>query len=515
MSMSSPSARGGPAPSRPDAPAGPAPEAFDPARVLPDPEAIRLVPRGVAVRYLLAPLSLEAAAIRLAMSNPSDVEALDRIETITGRRPVAVRCGEDQVRELIQRLYGSAADGGALEATVQEASRLGRENADGTEMPVVRLLDQILAEAVRAGATDLHIQPEETEVVVRIRVDGMMRQAHRLPAEVHLPLVTRLKVMSNLDISERRVPQDGHFELSGGDRRIDLRVSSFPTIHGENLVLRILDQSRVRYGFEDLGFHPEDVERLRTILARPNGIVLVTGPTGSGKTTTLYAALQQLDAGARNVMTLEDPVEYRLSGIRQAQILEKAGFTFATGLRALLRQDPDVLLLGEIRDAETAAIAARAALTGHLVLSTLHTNSAAGAISRLRDLGLEDYLLGSTLAAVLAQRLARRNCPACTVPQAATAAERRFLGLADDSPLTLQRGAGCPSCAQSGYAGRFAIYEFLGIDPELRRLIGQGADEETILQTAGRDRFVPMREQGVARLRAGWTTVEELARVVI
>ena len=229
---------------------------FDPSRLLPDPVAIRLIPRGVAVRYLLVPLALEPSVVRLAMSNPSDVEALDRIEAITGRRPVVLKCLEDQVRELIQRFYGSASDGGALEATVREASRLGRESTDGTEMPIVRLLDQILAEAVRVGATDLHLQPEEGEVVVRIRVDGMMRPAHRLPPEVHLPLVTRLKVMANLDISERRVPQDGHFELNGGDRRIDLRVSSFPTIHGENLVLRILDQARVRYGFEDLGFYP-------------------------------------------------------------------------------------------------------------------------------------------------------------------------------------------------------------------------------------------------------------------
>jgi type IV pilus assembly protein PilB len=491
------------------------PEGFDPARLLPDPEAIRLIPRGVAVRYLLAPLALEATVVHLAMQNPSDLEALDMVAAITGRQPVVTACSEDQVRELIQRLYGSTSTGGALEATVEETARLSREKSDGTEMPVVRLVDQILAEAVRSGATDFHAQPEEGELVVRFRIDGMLRTAFKLPSEVHLPLVTRIKVLANLDISERRLPQDGSIELTVGDRRIDLRVSCFPTIHGENLVLRILDHSRVRLGFEELGFQAGDVERLRQIIMRPNGIVLVTGPTGSGKTTTLYAALKQLDSQTRNVMTLEDPVEYRLAGIRQAQILEKAGFTFAVGLRALLRQDPDVLLVGEIRDGETAGIAARAALTGHLVLSTLHTMSAVGAISRLRELGLEDYLLASTISGILGQRLVRRICPGCTKAVEATPAERRYLDLPHAESLILQRGEGCASCGRTGYAGRLAVYELLEVSPTLRRLIGEGAGEPALLDAAIRDGFVSMRSQGIQRLREGRTTVEELARVVV
>jgi type IV pilus assembly protein PilB len=491
------------------------PEGFDPSRLLPDPEAIRLIPRGVAVRYLLAPLAIEPNVVHLAMQNPSDLEALDMVEVITNRQPVVVACSEEQVRELIQRLYGTTSTGAALEATVEETARLSREKSDGTEMPVVRLVDQILAEAVRSGATDFHAQPEEGELVVRFRIDGLLRTAFKLPSEVHLPLVTRIKVLANLDISERRLPQDGSIELVVGDRRIDLRVSSFPTIHGENLVLRILDHSRVRLGFEDLGFAPVDIERLHRIIARPNGIVLVTGPTGAGKTTTLYAALQQVDAQTRNVMTLEDPVEYRLAGIRQAQILEKAGFTFAVGLRALLRQDPDVLLVGEIRDGETAGIAARAALTGHLVLSTLHTMSAVGAISRLRELGLEDYLLASTVCAIVGQRLVRRNCPGCTKPVEATAAERRFLGLPPEEPLLLQHGEGCAACGRTGYAGRRAVYELFEVSPTLRRLIGEGAGEPALLDAAAREGFASMRSQGVQKLREGLTTLEELARVVV
>ena len=497
-------------------------EALDLSRILPDAEALRLVPRAVAVRYLLAPLAIDARTVRLAMRDPSDLEALDRIEVATGRLPVPVGCSEEQVRELIQRFYGggvidAAAEEavGARDASVEEAFRPGSGQADGTEMPVVRLVDQILTEAVRAGATDVHVQPEEGEVVVRYRVDGLLRVAFRLPPEAHVPMVTRLKVLANLDISERRLPQDGNLELRLGDRRIDLRVSSFPTIHGENLVLRLLDQSRVRFGFEDLGFEPDDIQRFERLLARPSGIVLVTGPTGSGKTTTLYAALRTIDAERRNIMTLEDPVEYRLPGIRQAQILEKAGFTFAVGLRALLRQDPDVLLVGEIRDGETAAIAARAALTGHLVLSTLHTTSAAGAVSRLRELGLEDYLLGSTLTAVVAQRLVRRTCPDCATTAEATPAERRFLGAPPAEPLLLSRGAGCPACGRTGYAGRFAIYEFLEASPAIARRIGEGAGEPELLEAAATDGgFEPMRAQGVRRLRQGWTTVDELARMV-
>ncbi len=504
------SARTAPVPAVPSMPEG-----FDPAHLLPDPEAIRLIPRGVAVRYLLAPLALEPTVVHLAMHNPSDLEALDTVEVITNRQPVVVACSEEQVRELIQRLYGTSSSGGALEATVEETARLSREKSDGTELPVVRLVDQILAEAVRSGATDFHAQPEQGELVVRFRIDGMLRTAFKLPSEVHLPLVTRIKVLANLDISERRLPQDGSIELTVGDRRIDLRVSSFPTIHGENLVLRILDHSRVRLGFEELGFAPPDIERLRQIIARPSGIVLVTGPTGSGKTTTLYAALQQIESETRNVMTLEDPVEYRLAGIRQAQVLEKAGFTFAVGLRALLRQDPDVLLVGEIRDGETAGIASRAALTGHLVLSTLHTMNAVGAVSRLRELGLEDYLLGSTISAILAQRLVRRNCPACSKPAEATAAERRYLGLTADEPLVLQHGEGCAACGRTGYAGRLAVYELLEVNSNLRRLIGEGAGEPALLEAANRDGFVSMRSRGIARLREGHTTVAELARVVV
>ncbi len=488
-------------------------ELIDLRRLLPDPEAVRLVPRGVAMRFLLAPLSAGEGTIRLAMRDPSDLEALDYVEMITGRHPSGVAAAEPQIRELIQRLYGTSTGGSELEATVAEAVRQSREKADGTEMPTVRLVDQILAEAVGTRATDVHIQPEEDEVAVRFRVDGILRTGFRLPVEVLSPVLTRLKVLAALDISERRLPQDGQIELVIGDRPIDVRVSSFPTIHGESIVLRILDHSRILLGFEDLGFAPEDVARLDRLLHRPSGILLVTGPTGSGKTTTLYAALRTIDTERLNVMTLEDPVEYRLAGIRQGQISERAGFTFAAGLRALLRQDPDVLLVGEIRDRETAEIALRAALTGHLVLSTLHTNSAAGTITRLREMGLDDFLIASTLAGVLAQRLVRKTCRHCAAHAAPTASERRFLGLGDDDPAALARGSGCAACGDTGYSERFAIYEVLEVTPSLARRIGDGDPESALQEEACTSGMVSFKVQGAQRVLQGWTTPEELARV--
>ncbi|MBK8229849.1 MAG: type II/IV secretion system protein [Candidatus Eisenbacteria bacterium] len=406
--------------------------ALDLKRVLPDPEAVKLVPRAAAVRYTVAPLALEGDALRVALRDVHDIDALDYLEMLTQRRVIAVAAPEPELREFIQRVYTGAGGGGELDTVVAEASRLAQEKSDGSELPIIRLVDLLLAEALRQRATDLHVQPEHSGLVLRFRVDGLLRLVLTLPKELQLPIATRLKVMADLDISERRLPQDGKIDLSVGERRIDLRVSTLPTVHGENIVLRLLDHARVLHGFPDLGFHAEDIERLVAMSARPHGIFLVTGPTGSGKTTTLYAALQCVDTAERNVLTLEDPVEYRLPGIRQSHIQEKTGFTFATGLRAALRQDPDVILVGEIRDLETAEIAVRAALTGHLVLSTLHTMSAPGTIARLREMGIADYLLASTLSGILAQRLVRRLCD-CATDRSATTAERAYLGCRTES----------------------------------------------------------------------------------
>lgn len=491
-------------------------EGIDLKRWLPDPEAVRLLPRAIAARYYLAPLTVEGETLRVAMRDPNDLEALDYLEMISRRKVVALPATEEQVRELIQRCYGGggASGAGELEATVAEAIRLSQEKIDGTELPIVRLVDQILGEAVRSRATDIHLQPEEDGLIVRFRVDGVLRVNSRLPREVQSPIVTRTKILANLDISERRVPQDGKIELEVGAKKVDLRVSTLPTVYGENVVIRVLDHGRIGLGFEDLGFAPEDIERITRLTQRPNGILLVTGPTGSGKTTTLYSAIRMLDRERLNIMTLEDPVEYRLPGIRQSQIAEKAGYTFAGGLRSLLRQDPDVILLGEMRDSETAEIAVRAALTGHLVLSTLHTNGAIGSLARLRDLGIEDFLMATTLAGILAQRLVRKLCPECSRVRPANDAERHFLGVLTKTPLELREAVGCAACQGAGFKNRFAVYELLEISTALARIVGRGGSEAEVEDQSAKEGFVPLRRQAVDRIIAGWSTVEELARVV-
>ncbi len=484
--------------------------------LVPDPAAVQLVPRAMAARYGLVPIGIEGNRLRLAMRDPSDLEALDYVHLITKRTPDPVGVSEEAVRGLIQRAYGASAQGDTPEALANEACQLlDRTDQAVADMPVVRLFDLLLAEAVREGATDLHLQPAEDELVVRLRIDGILHTVHRLPGEVTPALCTRVKILAGLDISERRLPQDGKIALTFGNRPVDLRVSSLLTIHGESVVLRILDHSRAVATLETLGILEQDVVRLKKALDRPHGILLVTGPTGSGKTTTLYACLRLMDHDRRNILTIEDPVEYRLGGIRQSQILEKAGLTFASGLRAMLRQDPDVILVGEMRDAETVATAMRAALTGHLVLSTLHTNSALGAVTRLREMGVESYLLAATVAGILAQRLARRICDRCRETIPATEAERTYLGAMEEAPVSLARGHGCEACHGTGYSGRFAVCEILMIDPPIQDAIAQGRDETGILEIARGLGFRTLRERMAARVLEGWSTVDEMARVIV
>jgi general secretion pathway protein E len=382
-------------------------------------------------------------------------------------------------------------------------------------MPVVRLFDQIMAEAVRAGATDVHVQPQENEVLVAYRVDGLIRTFHQLPVELAIPLATRIKVVAHLDISERRLPQDGKISLFVGGKSVDLRVSTMLTVHGENVVIRVLQQGSIRLGLTDLGFRPADLAALKGVFSRPHGIVLTTGPTGSGKTTTLYAALREIDCETQNVMTLEDPVEYRLPRIRQSQINERAGFTFARGLRALMRQDPDVILVGEMRDKETTEIAVKAALTGHLVLSTLHTNSAIGTITRLRNMGIEPFLVSATLAGIISQRLARQVCSRCKEPRPATDAEKKLLGRAASESVDVYEGKGCASCNQFGMKGRRVVYELLVMNEELSQIVAQGGDESKILEVARRHGFRTIREHAVELVLEGSIPIDALTRVVV
>jgi general secretion pathway protein E len=398
----------------------------------------------------------------------------------------------------------------ALANSLPETADLLEQQDDA---PVIRLINAILAEAVKQNASDVHIETYEKRLAVRARVDGMLQEILHPRRELAPLLVSRIKVMAKLDIAEKRVPQDGRISLRVGGREVDVRVSTMPSSAGERVVLRLLDKQAGRLQLDSLGMAPSDLQRLEQVLARPHGIVLVTGPTGSGKTTSLYASLSEINNATRNILTVEDPIEYNLDGIGQTQVNTKTDMTFARGLRAILRQDPDVVMVGEIRDLETAEIAVQASLTGHLVLSTLHTNTAVGAITRLEDMGVEPFLLASSLVAVIAQRLVRTLCPDCKQSYEPDTAESELLGLAAalDKPQ-LFRAMGCDQCNQQGYRGRIGIYELVMVDDSMRRMIhDRCAEAEIILQI--REHTSGIREDGFRRVKSGITTIEEVLRV--
>jgi general secretion pathway protein E len=378
------------------------------------------------------------------------------------------------------------------------------------DAPIIKLINGLIAEAVRTGASDIHLEPYEDALVVRLRVDGVLKEALRLAPRVTPLIVSRIKVMARLDIAERRIPQDGRIPLTIGGKTLDVRVSTLPSSAGERVALRILDKEQADLRLEQLGMTPAVLAAFHAAMKEPNGIILVTGPTGSGKTTTLYAGLAVLNDGSRNILTVEDPVEYAVTGVGQTQVNTKVGMTFAAGLRAILRQDPDVVMVGEIRDVETAQIAVQASLTGHLVLSTVHTNDALGAVTRLRDMGVEPFLLASTLRVILAQRLVRRLCDACKRPEPADAPTARQVGV--EPGHILYRPVGCPDCKQTGYVGRVGVYEAVRIDDRLRRMISEGADEDALARIAF-DNGVTLAQGVRAYVAAGLTTVEEAIRV--
>ncbi|WP_019626050.1 type II secretion system ATPase GspE [Thioalkalivibrio sp. ALJT] len=380
------------------------------------------------------------------------------------------------------------------------------------DAPIIRLINALLTEAVRENASDIHIEPFENRLAVRLRVDGVLREVLTPPAGLAPLIVSRIKVMARLDIAEKRLPQDGRISLKVAGRAVDVRVSTLPSGHGERVVMRLLDKQAGRLDLTHLGMDADTHATLERVVSRPHGIVLVTGPTGSGKTTTLYAALTRLNDRSRNILTVEDPIEYYLDGIGQTQINSRIDMTFARGLRAILRQDPDVVMVGEIRDVDTVQIAVQASLTGHLVFSTLHTNSAIGAITRLRDMGVEPFLLASTLTGVLAQRLVRVLCKDCREPYTASTRECELLGVAPDSPPTLYRPRGCTTCNQLGYRGRTGIYELVEITEPLRALIHDNASEQAMIRTA-REHGVSLRADACRRVLDGTTSLEEMLRV--
>ena len=456
--------------------------------------------------------------LRVALREGADAKALLEVRRVVGRPFDVEIVAAPAFDRLLGDAYAMDGQANALAAVgVGELDLLAEgiptaedllDTAD--DAPAIRLINGVIADAARNGVSDIHVEPYETGLVVRMRIDGVLRETLRMPPHVAPVVVSRIKVMARLDIAERRVPQDGRMGLTLGGKLLDVRVSTLPSRAGERVVLRILDKENAGIDLDALGMDPAMFALLKGAIAEPNGIVLVTGPTGSGKTTSLYAALRLLNDGTRNVLTVEDPVEYAVDGVGQTQVNPKVGLTFAAGLRAILRQDPDVVMVGEIRDRETAEIAVQASLTGHLVLSTVHTNDAAGAITRMRDMKVEPFLLASTLRAVIAQRLVRRLCPTCRRPVRAEGTVAVLLGIAADA--TVYEAVGCEDCSRTGFKGRVGVFEAIRVDDRVRRMINEGADEDVIADYAFRtgDRLA----QAARRLvEQGVTTAEEAVRV--
>jgi len=491
-------------------------ESADPDITAPQPTSPALLPFEFArdQQVLLDPTDQQ-----LIIGPAAAAAALAEVRRFAGTALASYLVDEDAFGQRLRELYaerrGSSAavmadikdfvDLEVAAGEVEEADLLEEDDA-----PIIRLLNAVLAESLKERASDIHIELYETEARVRFRLDGVLRTVLKPAVHIAPLLVSRIKVMAKLDIAEKRLPQDGRMAVKLGGRSIDMRVSTMPTSYGERVVLRLLDKNAGQLSTDDLGMPASDQARLNDLIERPHGIILVTGPTGSGKTTTLYAALQQMDRQTRNIMTVEDPVEYDLPGISQTQINLRAGMTFARGLRAILRQDPDVILIGEIRDKETAEIAAQASLTGHLVLSTLHTNTAAGAVTRLQDLGVDSFLLSSTLRAVLAQRLVRRLCPHCKTETKPDAVAQKRLGIKPSQ--TLYAPAGCDQCNHTGFEGRQGLFELVLLDEQMQRLVHDQAGELEIEQSFRRQ--VPsMVEAGYELVRQGQTVLEEVLRV--
>jgi type IV pilus assembly protein PilB len=480
-----------------------------------EPAALKHVSEATARRHKIIPILLEPPRLTIAMGNVFDVLAIDEVQRTTGLIVDVVSATESSVLQSIDRYY---AGGISLEEIVQKSVRqveAGRvSEADlAAGAPIVRLVEQLFLTAVQGGATDIHFEPEERILRVRFRIDGKLRPGPSLPKALQPAVTARIKIVSGMNIAETRLPQDGKINFFVGKRKVDLRVSTLPTVFGENMVLRVLDRARLVVGLESLGFDEGNLARFRRAIESRNGILLVCGPTGSGKTTTLYSALSYINALDRSIITLEDPVEYELPIIRQCQINVKAGLTFASGLRAILRHDPDVILVGEMRDSETVELAIRSALTGHLVFSTLHTNDAAGAIPRLINMGQEPFLVASSIRAVIGQALLRTNCTHCKAPYTPPADTIERAGLPPGSDGgTFFKGEGCGQCGGTGYRGRLGVFELMEVTPAITRLVMERANSQDLLAAARAEGMTTMREDAVAKARQGLTTLEEAVR---
>lgn len=491
----------------------------DLSRLFIEPAVIALVPENFAKRNKLIPINLDEQAntLTVAMDNVFDVDVISDLEKRAGYFINVVSATEQDINAA-QEVYYTG--GATLDELIEESITLaaGREAVSETlveEAPMVKLVNQFIIKGIKDGATDVHIEPEPSIVRVRYRIDGVMLLGTSVPKSLQNPIVARLKILSGANIAETRIPQDGRIKFQLGKREIDIRVSFFPTICGENVVLRILDKGKLVKGLEHLGMNPANIEIFKTAISRPYGMILVSGPTGSGKTTTLYSALSYLNSIEKNIITLEDPVEYEFPLIRQAQVNPKINFTFAEGLKSILRQDPDIILVGEMRDNETIDMSIRAALTGHLVFSTIHTNSAVNTVSRLMDMGVEPFLISSTVILILAQRLVRKICEFCKVPVTREEMGIEYSRAGIDMNGTYYRGKGCDKCNHTGYSGRIGVYEQLEISPTIRQMIEERASVQEITVQAVKEGFITLFEDAMDKVRKGLVNLEEAVKITM
>jgi type IV pilus assembly protein PilB len=488
-----------------------------------DPMVAHLVSYEVASKHNLIPIKEEGGRLIVAMSSPLDLTVRDQIEMKTGYDVVPVAAMPAAIRQTIhyhfdvadvtkQAIVSMRLKDDPTKVSQQDKGQ--EKSIKVSDAPIAKLVSSIIRGAIDGQASDIHIEPQESDVKVRYRVDGILRNTLDIPSSAQLELVSHIKIMADMDISEKRVPQDGHMSVQHDNKEYDLRVSSLPAMSGEKIVIRILDKNANKWSLDTVVTCPDDNQKFRELAQNPYGMILLTGPTGCGKTTTLYSVLQLVNTPERNIVTVEDPVEYRLNGITQVQVRRAAGMTFASALRSILRQDPDVILVGEIRDLETAEIAISAALTGHLVLSTLHTNDAAGAISRLINLGIPPFLVSSALLGAVAQRLIRLSCPQCKQPYQASKEELKYLFGGPHEKIQLHRSPGCENCYHMGFRGRKAVYEILPISEKIRSMILDGASDDAVKQQAISEGMKTLRKGGIDEVINGLTTLDELMRVI-
>ena len=487
-------------------------------------ELVRFVPRSIAKKYCVVPVKLQKDELYVAMSDPLNFEAQEEVKSASHKQVVPMIATRRAVEQAIATLYGNEGTARAIEEMKREA---GSNQADivpvqmskavdngAAEAPTIRFVNSVIQRAITERASDIHLEPQEGEMVVRMRIDGVLRRIFTVPANLQATVIARLKIMGGMNIAERKIPQDGRAMVTAKDKEIDLRISSIPTIYGEKIVLRLLDKSSGHINRKTIGLEGEDEKKYDRLLKNSSGVILIVGPTGSGKSTTMCAMIQELCSEQTNIMTLEDPVEYNIPGANQCQINEKTGMTFAAGLRSILRQDPDVISVGEIRDGETASIAVRAAITGHLVISTLHTNDAVSTISRLVDIGVEPYMISSALRGVVSQRLVRKICPHCRKAYTPTEEEKRMVGIAENEDVTFYKGEGCQECGRTGYRGRRGVFEILTLDAALRREVANNASSEELTKTALENGFVTMKDNCRRLVLEGVTTVSEAAKAI-